>query len=289
MIGDSDDGQAAQLNSDDRPACEFQAGDYIGRYRVIRELGMGGFGHVVLARDPRLNREVAIKIPRRDRPAIHRDKFFEEGRSVARLNHPSIVNVYDIEETDQGLPFAVLEFVEGPTLHQVIRRSGLTFSRAVEYLVQIGEALVYAHGKTLIHRDLKPANVIIAEDGNRAKLMDFGMALHDLTPEENLSRFPEGTPPYMSPETGAGRKSSLGSAHGFMGCRRDDVRDVDRKAAVLEPRRFGPDTGYLFKGPGRADSFEQRCSGRTVADLHEVPRKVDEHAVPELLPSSSMI
>lgn len=152
---------------------------------------------------------VAIKFPRSDRLSFSSDKFLEEGRSVARLDHPSIVKVYNIEETEDGLPFAVMEYIEGPTLHQVINDEGLKFSVAITLLIQIAEALDYAHSRTLIHRDLKPSNVIITKERDRAKLMDFGMALHDLTPEESLLDIPEGTPPYMAPEQIRGENHRL--------------------------------------------------------------------------------
>ena len=185
---------------DDKNEPLFHENDKVGRYVIVRELGSGGFGHVYLARDPKLERNVAIKYPRLERGDAPKAIFLEEGRSVARLDHPSIVRIYNIEETDDGNPFVVMEYVEGPTLRTVIHEKGLTFSTSLDYLIQIAEALAYAHGQTLIHRDLKPANVIVTADGLNAKLMDFGMAIHDLTPDERLPTRPEGTPAYMSPE-----------------------------------------------------------------------------------------
>jgi serine/threonine protein kinase/formylglycine-generating enzyme required for sulfatase activity len=192
-----------------RAVCQFQPGDKLGRYVVISELGTGGFGHVLLCRDPHLLRQVAIKFPRSDRHHPVDNRFLEEGRSIARMDHPSIVRVYDVEKTEDGLPFAVMEYVEGPTLDRYINDNGLQFSVALRLLIQIAEALEYAHSRTLIHRDLKPANVIVTKAGERVKLMDFGMALHDLTPEENLSEIPEGTPPYMAPEQVRGENHRL--------------------------------------------------------------------------------
>lgn len=192
------------------PNCGLRPNDTIGRYVVIRELGTGGFGHVVLAKDLKLRRQVAIKFPRRDRVTTFlKNSFLEEGRSVARLDHPSIIRLYNIEETEDGIPFAVMEYVEGPTLQQVINSKGLTFSNAIEYLIQIARALEYAHGQTLIHRDLKPINIIVSQDGKTVKLMDFGLALHDLTPDELMTRNPVGTPPYMSPEQIRGENHRL--------------------------------------------------------------------------------
>lgn len=173
----------------------------IGRFVITRELGQGGFGKVYLAHDPKLNRKVAIKIPRLEGGSPRLNSFLEEGRSVARLDHPSIVRVYDFEEGNGDEPaFVVMEYVKGPTLRKVITKKGLTFTTSIKYLIQIAEALSYAHSQTLVHRDLKPENVIISAETDQAKLMDFGMALHDLTPEESISRSPEGTPPFMAPE-----------------------------------------------------------------------------------------
>jgi serine/threonine protein kinase len=188
---------------------EFQPGDLIGRYEFESVLGKGGFGQVVKAADHRLNRSVAIKFPRLDKFEKHALAFLEEARSVARLDHTSIVRVYNVEQTDDGWPFVVMEYVEGPTLAKVIREGGLTFVEVLRYFVQLGEALAYAHGETLIHRDIKPANVIISKKDDVAKLADFGMALHDLTPEENLADCPQGTPPYMSPEQLRGENHRL--------------------------------------------------------------------------------
>ncbi len=202
-ISDAKSGQA------DQGSFTFQPNDTIGRYVVVRHLGIGGFGQVVLADDLKLRRQVAIKHPRPDRANAQMKCFLEEGRSVARLDHPSIIKLYNMEETEDGLPFAVMEYVEGPNLQQVIQREGISFSDTIKFLIQIASALQYAHGQTLIHRDLKPANVIISHNGQVAKLMDFGLALHDLTPEDQMTRFPEGTPPYMSPEQMRGENHRL--------------------------------------------------------------------------------
>lgn len=200
---------SAKLESSRQLATPWDAGQMLGRYRIVRMLGSGGFGHVFLCDDPQLRRQVAIKIPRPEKVEDVHASFLEEGRAVAKLDHVSIVRVFNIETTDDGIPFAVMEFVEGPTLRKLIRDKYLTIDRSVEILIQIAEALEYAHDKSLIHRDLKPANVIIADDSGRAKLMDFGMALHDLTPEENLTSLAEGTPPYMAPEQIRGENHRL--------------------------------------------------------------------------------
>lgn len=201
--------RAAPLPHNGAAICGCAPGDKLGRYEVVSVLGTGGFGHVVQAIDPKLRRTVAIKFPRADRIQELGDTFLEEARSVARLDHPSIIRIYNVEESDDGVPLAVMEFVQGPTLHQLIRDAGLTWSAAVRYLIQIASALRYAHDQSLIHRDVKPANVLIAEASDTARLSDFGMALHDLTPEHSLGDRPQGTPPYMSPEQVRGENHRL--------------------------------------------------------------------------------
>ncbi len=193
----------------DEESRDFKEGDPIGRYDYVRLLGQGGFGQVVEGFDSRLNRKVAIKLPHLHKFADHALSFLEEARSVARLDHPSIIRVYNVEQMENGLPFVVMEFVEGPTLAKVLRTEGLTIPQTVRYLLQIAHALNYAHGMTLIHRDIKPANVILSSKDDIAKLADFGMALHDLTPEETLPTCPQGTPPYMAPEQLRGENHRL--------------------------------------------------------------------------------
>ena len=206
--GDDDSGPNESISLENTKEAEALPAS-IGRYNVISLLGEGGFGSVYLAHDPKLNRKVAIKLPRFESNSSRRNSFIEEGRSVARLSHPSIVKIYNIEEAENGDPFVVMEFVEGPTLRDVIEKQGLTYSTSLKYLIQLAEALNYAHQETLIHRDIKPANVVVSSAEDVAKLMDFGMAIHDLTPDARMPSHPEGTPPYMAPEQVRGENHRL--------------------------------------------------------------------------------
>ncbi len=174
----------------------------IGRYKVVRQLGEGGFGFVYLARDDVLQREVAVKVPRWDRALAPRalGRFLHEGQMLAQVHHPGIVAVHDYGATDDGIPFVVMQLVEGQSLQQLLKGPPLSQLQAVDYLIQIAEALVAAHRQSLVHRDLKPANVIVDND-HRVHIVDFGLALHDdLLPGTACGESTPGTPEYMAPE-----------------------------------------------------------------------------------------
>lgn len=174
----------------------------IGRYRILSQLGKGGFGLVFRAFDPELNCEVAIKIPRADRVLRPADleRFRNEARTLARIrNHPSIVTVYDVGQTEDGIVYAVMEFVEGEPLSSFIETHHLSLAESLEILVRIAGALGAAHRESIVHRDLKPSNVILDRSRN-ITLVDFGLALHDDLSLSDLGGAIEGTPKYMSPE-----------------------------------------------------------------------------------------
>jgi len=171
----------------------------IGRYRVEQLLGEGGFGLVYLARDDRLDRLVAIKVPHPKRMAGPDDAelYLREARLVAGLDHPHIVPVYDVGGTDDFPCFAVSKYIDGTTLWERMRRQRHSHAEAAELIATLAEALHYAHQKGLVHRDIKPGNVLIDRQGTPF-IADFGLALRD----EDLE-FGEayvGTPAYMSPE-----------------------------------------------------------------------------------------
>lgn len=180
----------------DRPA-------QIGRYRIDRILGTGAMGVVYLAHDPAIDRPVALKLIRADllddesrRDYVNR--FTAEARAVGRFHHPNIVSLYDLSLHD-GNPFLVMEYIQGESLYQAIRRSGrFTQTIAVEIMRQVLGALGAAHASGIVHRDVKPANVMIAP-GRLVKMMDFGIARFDTS---NLTQPGAviGTPRYMSPE-----------------------------------------------------------------------------------------
>jgi Tol biopolymer transport system component len=152
------------------------AGRKIGPYEVSGQIGAGGMGEVYRARDPRLGRDVAIKVL----PASFSSdpdrlqRFAQEARAAAALNHPNILAIFDIGE-DKGAPYVVSELLEGETLRDRLRSGPLSTRKAIDFALQIAHGLAAAHEKGIVHRDLKPENLFITHD-NRVKILDFGLA-----------------------------------------------------------------------------------------------------------------
>jgi len=148
----------------------------IGRYEVIRAIGEGGMGRVLLARDPNVGRLVAIKQVRGDFESDDsRKRFWREARAAGRLRHPNIVTIYDVDELD-GEPFMVMEYVPGRTLADLIaRREAGTLERRLELIESLCAGLAAAHAASVVHRDVKPSNVMVDEHGV-LKILDFGIA-----------------------------------------------------------------------------------------------------------------
>lgn len=172
----------------------------LGRYELRQKLGEGSFAEVYLAFDSELSREVALKIPRRNRfsSAEQLRRFLDEARTSAILEHPGIVRVYDIGWISDEVCFISMEYCSGGSLNERIKSEVLTCDRAVEVVESLADAIHFAHLHGFVHRDLKPSNVMIGRDG-RPRIVDFGLALSD---EEQLKHAGEiaGTLPYMSPE-----------------------------------------------------------------------------------------
>ncbi|HZU36284.1 MAG TPA: serine/threonine-protein kinase, partial [Gemmataceae bacterium] len=175
----------------------------IGRHRVERILGQGGFGIVYLAHDEDLERPVAIKVPHRRLVAQPEDAklYLAEARIVAGLDHPNIVPVYDVGSTEDCPCFVVSKFIEGNTLSKRIRSDRLSTTAAAELVATVAETLHYAHRKGVVHRDIKPGNILLDTVG-KPYVADFGLALR----EANVGAGPRyiGTLPYMSPEQARG-------------------------------------------------------------------------------------
>ncbi|MGH2982090.1 MAG: serine/threonine-protein kinase, partial [Solirubrobacterales bacterium] len=169
-----------------------------GRYRVIRQLGSGGMASVVLAEDERLGRLVAVKRLPTSSPDDALARFRREARLGASLNHPNVVSIYDSTTDDDSL-LIVMEYVEGESLKDHLRRGPLAQERAAAILVQIAAALDYAHAAGVIHRDVKPSNVLIADDGT-AKLADLGIATATDATSITTANDIIGTLSYIAPE-----------------------------------------------------------------------------------------
>jgi serine/threonine-protein kinase len=175
------------------------------RYQVVGELGRGGMGIVYKAKDTVLDRLVAYKVlpdALKENPQALKN-FLREAKSAAQLNHPNIVTVYDAGEQD-GRYYIAMEYVDGNTLKEIVRRRGAIAAGGVLHvLVQMCEALAYAHEKKIVHRDIKTANTMWTRD-RKAKIMDFGLA-KIVEEVRNHTTLVSGTPYYMSPEQTLGR------------------------------------------------------------------------------------
>jgi WD40 repeat protein len=198
----------------------------MGRFRLLERVGEGSFGVVWRAHDPELGRVVAQKVPH---PGLAgsagRDRFYREARAAAQLRHPGIVAVHDVATVD-GVPVIVSEFVDGPSLRDLLRQRRLSPREAAALVADVAAAVHYAHGAGLVHRDLKPGNILLTGNreqgtGNREavtcslfpvpcslfpKIADFGLALRPgAEPTLTLEGQVLGTPAYMSPEQAGGR------------------------------------------------------------------------------------
>jgi len=184
-----------------------------GRYRVVRQLGEGGMGTVYLAEHITIEKLVALKVLLHEyaRRKELRDRFLQEARAAARINHENIVDITDFGKTPDGSVFFAMEYLEGKDLSEVIRKGPLLWSRAKPIVLQICRALGAAHAKGIIHRDMKPENIHLIDREGRtdfAKLLDFGIAKMSEQGEKRLTRTGMifGTPEYMSPEQAQGNK-----------------------------------------------------------------------------------
>ena len=191
---------------------EAAAARRLGQYRLVRKLGAGGMGEVHLAEHALLKRPCAVKLIRPDgaRDPHLLERFEREVQATARLTHPNTVEVYDYGRADDGTFYYVMEYLEGPTLAELVKRDGpLAPARAVGLLRQVCGALGEAHGMGLVHRDVKPGNVIVCEHGGRAdvaKLLDFGLVRIGEATAGGLTQegLVVGTPDYMAPEQALG-------------------------------------------------------------------------------------
>ena len=192
------------------------SGTKLGPYEIQSPIGAGGMGEVYRARDARLNRDVAIKIlPASFATDPDRlQRFAQESRAAAALNHPNILSIYDIGE-EHGAPYVVSELLEGETLRDRLRNGPLASRKAIDYGQQIASGLAAAHEKGIVHRDLKPENLFLTNDG-RAKILDFGLAKLTHPEADTSSDAPTqqvgteagtvmGTVGYMSPEQVRGK------------------------------------------------------------------------------------
>ncbi len=198
-------------------------GSKLGPYEILGQIGAGGMGEVYRAKDPRLGREVAIKVlpASFSQDADRLRRFEQEARAAGVLNHPNITAVYDIGQHD-GAPYVVQELLEGETLREELAAGRFSARKAIEYALQIAQGLAAAHEKGIVHRDLKPENLYATKDG-RIKILDFGLAkLTEIERGDQVTNLPTaaaatepgmvmGTLGYMSPEQVKGRPADARS------------------------------------------------------------------------------
>jgi eukaryotic-like serine/threonine-protein kinase len=200
----------------------FAAGTKLGPYEILAFIRAGGMGEVYRARDPRLNRDVAIKVLPADRfaDAGRRRRFIQEAQAASALNHPHIVTIHEID-AHEDREFIVMEFVRGRSLDELIPRHGMRLGEVLRIAIPIADALAVAHAHGIVHRDLKPANVMVGND-SAVKVLDFGLAKLLSSDSDSMDPADEthtqaadlglsspgmvvGTAAYMSPEQAIGQ------------------------------------------------------------------------------------
>ncbi len=245
------------------PPTVAEAARLFPNYRVVDVLGRGGMGAVYKAVQMALDRVVAIKLLPLE-ISIDRDfadRFVREARTMAKLNHPNIVSVFDFGTTTEGHLYFVMEFVEGTTLHHLIKTTGLQPLQCLELIVNVCEALQYAHGEGVVHRDIKPANVLVDTKG-RVKVADFGLARMDTPSTEQwgqtMTGMVLGTPDYMAPE----QKS---------GSRVDHRADIYSLGVMLYEMLCGQVPQGIFAPPSQRVSVDERVDQVVIRAMQQEP------------------
>lgn len=266
------------------------AGRRIGAYKVLREISHGGMGSVYLAtRDDNIyQKQVAIKIVRGGFDSTElRRRFYDERKILARLDHPNITKLLDGGTTDEGLPYYVMDYVEGVALNQYCEQNGLSINERLELFRKVCGAVQYAHRNLVIHRDLKPSNILVAADG-MPQLLDFGIAKvfqDEESAEATRTNLQVMTPEYASPEQISGKVITTASdiyslgiiLHELLTGRRpfhfktSSLEEIIRAVCETEPPKPS-DTETIREGAkGRKGEREKSGNGRSVSPSLHLP------------------
>jgi eukaryotic-like serine/threonine-protein kinase len=272
---------------DQRQPATLTPGRHLGRYEIVSVIGAGGMGEVYRAHDPRLGRDVAIKVLpttlASDPEAMAR--FRHEARAVAALSHPNIVAIYDVGE-EGSTAYVVLELLEGETVRRFLARGTTGWRAGVEWVAAAADAIAVVHGKGIVHRDLKPENLFLTAEG-ALKILDFGLALAFVLGDVDLTRSsaPEqmlavGTLGYMSPEQVRGQTLNPAADLFALGCilyevltgRRPFARDTaaDTLSAVLHDEPEFDEASRPW--PDELTSITRQCLAKAPADRFQSGR-----------------
>ncbi len=237
----------------------------VGRFQLRELLGNGGFGQVYLAFDPRLDRDVALKLLRQANPGERvMQRFFREARAAGRLDHPNIVAVHDAGRDDEQCWIAY-EYIKGPVLSKAREQRRIDLTAAIRIARDLADALDYAHRRGVFHRDVKPDNVVIDERG-RPRLIDFGLARRDEI-DSDLTRDGAvlGTPAYMAPEQANGQSHLA-----------DERSDIFSLGVLFHELLYGRRPADP-KGTSQSEPAERSDSSANVPPLApRIPEEVDQ-------------
>jgi eukaryotic-like serine/threonine-protein kinase len=273
------------------PAPTIAPGTRLGNYLVQEPIGSGGMGEVYRALDPRLDREVAVKIlhlrSNQDPIALHR--FEREARAVAALNHPNLLVLFDIGEAD-GRHFVVTELLKGQVLRERLERGRLPWIMAARYAADIAAGLEAAHRKGLIHRDLNPRNLFLVDDGP-VKVLDFGLVTYEnrrqFSRDSPMTTNPGslvGTSGYISPEQVAGDSVDRRTDIFGLGCCLYEMVTGERAfvtrtlADLVNLRDPVPPTEFVPDLPAELVAIVKRCLRRSRDDRFETARRASSRS-----------
>ena len=242
------------------------------RYVIDHELGRGGMGVVLLARDQKLGRNVALKVLPRGAPADALIRFEQEARAAAALNHPNVLAVHDIGVSD-GQPYIVSELLEGQTLRERLSKGALPRRDALDYAAQLARGLEAAHERGIVHRDLKPENLFITNEG-RIKILDFGIAKlpRGETTTQTADGIVMGTVGYMSPEQVRGEAVDARSDIFSFGAILYEM--LAGKPAFVRATAVDSCHAVVHEEPPDADAIVRRCIAKNPARRYQTAREL---------------